>query len=66
MKKVAEILWNWPDGLLWRITSRLAIASRQRRFNLFMKACRPQAEDRIIDVGVGDGDGRGLNFFEEA
>ncbi len=65
MRTIADILWKWPDGLLWRLTSRFAVASRRRRFNLFMEACRPNPSDRVIDVGVGDGAGRALNFFED-
>lgn len=55
---------QWPDGLAWRLTDKITINSRRKRFNLFMDLIQPSRNDKILDVGVSDFEGRGTNFFE--
>jgi len=62
---IADRLWRWPNGLVWRITHKKTVASRQKRFDLFMNVIRPKADDKVLDVGAGEGKGRAVNFFED-
>ena len=54
-----------------RLTDRISLRSRRRKFGLFMETMAPTAETTVLDVGVDDfgfGDRTGcgtLNFFEE-
>jgi len=58
--------WEWPDGLVWKITEKFAVKSRKKKFDLFMSVMKPKPEDKILDVGVSSSFlcGRGINFFE--
>ncbi len=58
-------LWTWPDGLVWRATRTITERSRHQRFDIFMQLAKPNPSDRVLDVGVGAGESRALNFFEE-
>jgi hypothetical protein len=51
-------------GIGWRLSAPLARRSRDKRFELFMDVMRPQATDRILDVGVTNSDWRSGNFLE--
>lgn len=62
---MAFSLFSWPDGLAWRIIMPRMKASRRRRFNICMRALRPKATDRVLDVGVGEGLESAVNFFED-
>jgi hypothetical protein len=46
------------------IASRLLIRARQQIYADFIKCCRPESSDTIIDVGVSDVLVYGSNFFE--
>jgi Methyltransferase domain len=53
------------------LAARASLWNRRRKFELFMKAIRPEPETRVVDVGVGDtgfGTEPGVavthNFFE--
>jgi hypothetical protein len=57
--------------MLSGVAGRISLASRQRKFRVFMDAFRPSAETTIVDVGVVDsgfGEGGGAasthNFLE--
>jgi hypothetical protein len=63
--KAFDRLWKWPDGLVWRATRGFVEGSRRRRFRIFMREMRPTPFDRVLDIGAGEGEGRGVNFFEE-
>ena len=60
-----DYFWKWPDGLVWRISRSITEKSRRSRFSLFMRKCSPSSSSRVLDVGVGEGEGRFVNFFEE-
>jgi SAM-dependent methyltransferase len=63
--KAFDWFWKWPDGLVWRTTRGSTERSRLRRFDTFMREMRPTPFDRVLDVGAGEGEGRGVNFFED-
>lgn len=56
--------WQWPDGLAWRMTEKITVNSRRKTFNLFMNLIQTSRNDKILDVGVSDFSGRGINFLE--
>jgi hypothetical protein len=62
---VFDGLWKWPDGLVWKWTRRITERSRRARFEMFMREMRPARADRVLDIGAGEGEVRGVNFFEE-
>lgn len=63
--KAFDRFWKWPDGFVWRVTRGFAERSRRRRFGLFLREMRPTPFDRVLDVGAGEGEGRGVNFLED-
>jgi len=65
IKTLKKRFWDWPDGWVWRVTGERTKQSRRDRFDLFMRLMKPTARDRLLDVGVGLGEGRTMNFFEE-
>ncbi len=67
MKSFKAWLWAWPDGVVWKATRKASIASRKRKFELFMEHMKPGAETTVLDVGVSGAatDNRGENFLEE-
>lgn len=64
-RRAFDGLWKWPDGFIWRATRRSTERSRGRRFEIFMRETRPTPFDRVLDIGAGVGEGRGVNFFED-
>lgn len=67
MSWLSQTLWQWPNGLVWKLTHRLTITSRKRKFRLFLRQMRPTFATTILDVGVsGAASGeRAENFLEE-
>lgn len=63
-KQIKLALWQWPDGLVWKMTSGLTARSRKKKYALFMQLMQPQSSYKILDVGVGGGDSRTRNFLE--
>jgi hypothetical protein len=59
-----NMFWEWPDGLIWKITERPTLRSRKQRYDLFISLIQPKPEDKILDVGVSPFFGRGTNFLE--
>lgn len=59
-----DAFWKWPDGWVWRVTRARTERSRRARFDLFMRVIKPGPQDRVLDVGAGEGEGRNVNFFE--
>ncbi len=62
-----EKTWAWPDGLVWKLTRRISIQSRQKKFALFLREMNPGSETRILDVGASGRQQyeRAQNFLEE-
>jgi trans-aconitate methyltransferase len=58
------MFWEWPDGLIWKITERPTLRSRKQKYDLFISLIQPKPEDKILDVGVSPFFGRGTNFLE--
>lgn len=68
MKKVwlflRDKLWNWPDGLFWKITEKFVLKSRREKFEIFTHIMRPTFKDTILDVGVTPISYKWANFLE--
>jgi len=62
--KWKNIFWEWPDGLIWKITEKPTLKSRRQKYDLFISLVQPKPEDKILDVGVSPFFGRGTNFLE--
>ena len=58
-------LWAWPDGLVWKLTEKSTIRSRNRRYSLFIKLMQPGPQETILDIGVAPSALRGTNFLEQ-
>jgi hypothetical protein len=65
MSWVAKILWQWPDGLIWKITNQPTLASKRNKYALFIALMRPRPADTILDVGIAPYTYRGTNFLEQ-
>lgn len=65
MNRVVEWFWAWPHGWVWRVTRGMTERSRRSRFDLFLSVTHPKADETVLDVGAGEGEGRAVNFFEE-
>ena len=65
MKWFKKRFWQWPDGLIWRITWKPTLISRGKKFSLFMSIMKPKREDKILDVGIAPYSFRGTNFLEQ-
>lgn len=65
MKFVKNRIWEWPDGLAWRLTEGLTLKSRRSKYGLFLSLAKPGPESRILDVGVAPYSRRGTNFLEQ-
>ncbi len=64
MSSISRLIWDWPNGWVWRVTRRFTERSRRARFDLFMRIMKPGPHDRVIDVGAGEGESRSVNFLE--
>jgi 2-polyprenyl-3-methyl-5-hydroxy-6-metoxy-1,4-benzoquinol methylase len=62
--RVRDVIWRWPDGLLWRVTEPLTLRSRGAKFDLFLKLIGTDPRWRVLDVGGGGRAARGGNYFE--
>jgi len=58
-------LWQWPNGLVWKITEKPTLKSRREKYNLFISLTKPRQGNKILDVGVAPYTLRGTNFFEQ-
>lgn len=65
LAKIKAKFWAWPDGLIWKITEKPTIKSREKKYELFISLLEPKAEDKILDVGVAPHTFRGINFLEQ-
>src|SRR5829696_1079324 len=67
MNWLIQKIWTWPDGFIWRLTRRVSVQSRQKRFALLLRELHPGPETRILDVGVSGRQHyeRAQNFLEE-
>jgi len=57
-------IWQWPDGLVWRITDKPTMRARKKKFDVFMSAIKPLPGESILDVGVSPSFGRATNYLE--
>ncbi|MEI6437349.1 MAG: methyltransferase domain-containing protein [Candidatus Omnitrophota bacterium] len=57
-------LWDWPDGLVWKLTRGITERSRKKKYDLFYTLIKPNPADTILDVGVNPHVGRSMNFLE--
>jgi SAM-dependent methyltransferase len=64
MRKLRAWFWEWPDGLVWRVSERSSLRSRREKYRLFLATMRPKENETILDVGATAGDRRGANFLE--
>ena len=65
LTRFRDSLWRFTDGWLWRLTEPLTIRSRSAKFQLFVEQIGTDPRYRILDVGGGDHDLRGGNYFEK-
>lgn len=63
--KLLDSFWAWPDGWVWRTTRARTEQSRRARFAMFMRELQPGPNERVLDIGAGEGEGRAVNFFED-
>jgi len=56
--------WIRPDGLVWKITEKTTLKSRQKKYLLFISLIKPQPEETVLDVGVSPHFGRATNYLE--
>ena len=57
---------EYPNDLHKRLLISLSLRVRQEQFGLFLKYCRPQQKDEVIDVGVSAVETLPeINFFEK-
>jgi SAM-dependent methyltransferase len=64
MNWLKKKIWDWPDGLVWKMTHQSTLRSRQNKYELFLSHMNPQSHETILDVGVSQFFGRGTNFLE--
>jgi len=65
MKWMTRKFWQWPDGIVWRLTEKRTLSSRRRKYKLFISLIKPKPQDKILDVGVAPYSFRGTNFLEQ-
>jgi SAM-dependent methyltransferase len=65
MREIKARLWQWPDGMIWKITEKPTIRSRKKKYEMFISRIKPLPEDKILDVGVAPHTFRGINFLEQ-
>jgi len=56
--------WNWPDGLVWKLTEKITLKSRQRKYELLISLMKPKPGETILDIGVSHHFGRVTNYLE--
>lgn len=64
-KKLKIYFWDWPDGLVWKLTEKPTLSSRRKKYKLFIKLIHPKPEETILDVGVAPFVFRATNFLEQ-
>jgi hypothetical protein len=52
LRHVVGGLWNWPDGLAWRVALAAGRRQRRRRVEAFLQEVAPGPMSRVLDVGV--------------
>ncbi len=57
-------LWDWPDGLVYRMTAGVARNSRAEKYRTFLAELRPDKWTTILDVGVTGDDEHFSNYLE--
>lgn len=57
-------MMKFPEGLLWKLTEKLTIESRKKKYNLFLQYLNPKPEDKILDTGISSYSCRCTNFLE--
>ena len=65
MGALKKILWQWPDGFVWKLTHGLTVGSRRKKFRTFLKIMKPGASTTILDVGAAGSNERAKNFLED-
>jgi SAM-dependent methyltransferase len=65
LKIIKRYFWEWPDGLVWKLTEKPTINSRKQKYELFIKLIKPKPEETILDVGVAPFVFRATNFLEQ-
>ena len=62
---LSKKLWQWPHGLVWKITEKPTLESRRKKYDLFISLMKPIRGNKILDVGVATNTLRGTNFLEQ-
>ena len=65
ISRLKRTFWQWPDGLVWKITEKYTLKSRRKKYDLFISLVKPREGDKILDVGVAPHTVRGTNFLEQ-
>jgi len=65
ISRLSKKLWQWPYGLVWKITEKHTLRSRRKKYGCFVSIMRPRQGDKILDVGVAPYALRGTNFLEQ-
>lgn len=55
---------DFPDGIAWKLTDKITMELRRKKYNLFISHTKPKPEETILDVGVSAFFGRSTNFLE--
>ena len=64
IRTIKKYLWDWPDGMVWKLTDKYSIKARKEKYALFMKHICLKENDAILDVGVSPQAIRGGNYLE--
>lgn len=62
--RLGDAVWQWPDGLLWRLSEPLTVRSRGAKFELFAQEIGTDPHQTLLDVGAGGHAARGGDYFE--
>ena len=65
MSWIQKKLWQWPDGLIWKITDKPTRKSRWGKYELFISLIQLKATETILDVGIAPYAFRGTKFLEQ-
>ena len=63
--QIRRKFWDWPDGLVWKITEETTLKSRRKKYALFISLIKPKPGETILDVGVAPYSFRTTNFLEQ-